>query len=508
MPANRPQKAVRPPIIEKWRRIAPSPTPFPEEIELSNLRDYLELSYAELEEKNLAIKQQRKDRVPVDQIREERLKYLTEETRIKAVTVLFSDLEGRLHMLDYDKKFLINSWDNLTFDGSSIRGFTAQKESDLRLGIDWGAFYHAPADIFGSGKVLIFCEIIDKDGSAYNGDIRGVLKGYAQKMFDTEGYTLNAANEIEGFLFNGMDAERRYHETGKFEYVNTGGYYHSLPGDPLRTFIDTVAEVQRAMGFENEKDHPEVAPSQFEINYSYGDVVTAADQIQIYKLICRQVATKMGLTASFLPKPVVGVNGSGMHTNVSVSKKGKNLFWDPKGEENISKLAWNFVDRILTHGNDICLMLNASVNAYRRLDPHYEAPNQLNASAVNRGAMVRIPIGNEKSSRIEVRAVAPDANPYMVLYSVFKTGLEGNLDKMKNLRSAQRYLPDNIYDAMDNFNKAEWTGKLLGEDVKARYADLKKASADRCPRLLGTVVKTPEIQFHHEIYNQFLWNQF
>ena len=117
----------------------------------------------------------------------------------------------------------------------------------------------------------------------------------------------------------------------KFEYVNTGGYYHSLPGDPLRTFIDTTAEVQRAMGFQNEKDHPEVAPSQFEINYSYGEVVAAADQIQLYKLICRQVATNLGLTASFLPKPVVGVNGSGMHTNVSISKGGKNLFWDPEG---------------------------------------------------------------------------------------------------------------------------------------------------------------------------------
>ena len=475
---------------------------------MSNLRDFLELSYTELEEKNLAIKQQRKDRVPADQIREERLKYLTDETRIKAVTVLFSDLEGRLHMLDYDKKFLIKSWDNLTFDGSSIRGFTAQRESDLRLGIDWGAFYHAPADIFGSGKVLIFCEIIDKDGTAYKGDIRGVLKGYAQTMYDTEGYTLNAANEIEGFLFQGQDAERRYPETGKFEYVNTGGYYHSLPGDPLRTFIDTVAEVQRAMGFENEKDHPEVAPSQFEINYTYGDVVTAADQIQLYKLICRQVATKMGLTASFLPKPVVGVNGSGMHTNVSVSKKGKNLFWDPKGEEKISKMAWQFVDRILTHGNDICLLLNASVNAYRRLDPHFEAPNQLIASAVDRGAMVRIPIGNEKSSRVEVRSVGPDANPYMVLFSVFKTGLEGDIEKVKNLRQAQRYLPDNIYDALENFRKAEWTGKLLGDDVKARYADLKQGSADRCSRLLGTVVKTPELQFHHEVYNQFLWNQF
>ena len=139
-------------------------------------------------------------------------------------------------------------------------------------------------------------------------------------MYKKKGYTLNAANEIEGFLFKGSDAERRYHETGKFDYVNTGGYYHSLPGDPLRTFIDTAAEVQRAMGFQNEKDHPEVAPSQFEINYSYGEVVAAADQIQLYKLICRQVATKMGLTASFLPKPVVGVNGSGMHTNVSITQ--------------------------------------------------------------------------------------------------------------------------------------------------------------------------------------------
>ena len=169
------------------------------------------------------------------------------------------------------------------------------------------------------------------------------------------------------------------------------------------------------MGFQNEKDHPEVAPSQFEINYGYGEVVTAADQIQLYKLICRQVATNMGLTASFLPKPVVGVNGSGMHTNVSISKNGKNLFWDPKGEEKLSKIGWDFVDRILTHGNDICLLLNPSVNAYRRLDPHFEAPNQIKASAVDRGSMVRIPIGNEKSMRVEVRSVAPDANPYMVM---------------------------------------------------------------------------------------------
>jgi len=475
---------------------------------LNELQDFLSLPYAELEELNLEAKNARQNRTAMGKIQEQRLKYLTDEKRIKAVTVLFTDLEGRLHMLDYDKKFLIKSWDNLTFDGSSIRGFTAQRESDLRLGMDWSSFYWAPADIFGPGKVLIFGHVIDKDGTPYRADIRGVLKGYADSLFDKQGYTLNAANEIEGFLFNGMDAERRYHETGKFEYVNTGGYYHSLPSDPLRKFIDTTAEVQRAMGFQNEKDHPEVAPSQFEINYSYSEVVGAADQIQLYKLICRQVATRMGLTASFLPKPVVGVNGSGMHTNVSVSKGGKNLFWDPKGEEMLSKFGWQFVDRILTHGNDICLLLNSSVNAYRRLDPHFEAPNQIMASAVDRGSMIRIPIGNERSMRTEVRSVAPDSNPYLVMLSVFKTGLEGDTAKMKNLRSAQRFLPDNIYDAMSNFRNSEWTTKLLGEDVKGRYADLKQASADRCPRLLGTFVKAPEVQYHHEVYNQFLWNMF
>jgi glutamine synthetase len=474
----------------------------------TELRNFLALSYEELEELNLAAKEQRKKRVDPDTIREDRLKYLTDEKRIKAVTVMFSDLEGRLHMLDYDKKFLLKSWDNLTFDGSSIRGFTAQRESDLRLGIDWSAFYWGPADFFGPGKVLVFGDVIEKQGGAYAADIRGILKEFANKQFEKEGYTLNAANEIEGFLFAGTDAERRYPETGKFEYVNTGGYYHSLPGDPLRSFIDTTAEVQRALGFQNEKDHPEVAPSQFEINYGYGEVVAAADQIQLYKLICREVATKLGMSASFLPKPVVGVNGSGMHTNVSINANGKNLFWDPKGEEKLSKFGWSFVDKILTHGNDICLLLNASVNAYRRLDPHFEAPNQIKASAVDRGSMVRIPIGNDKSMRVEVRSVGPDANPYLVLYSIFKTGLDGQTSKIKNLRQAERYLPDNIYTSLENFRGAEWATKLLGEDVKARYADLKQASADRCARLLGTVVKAPEVQFHHEVYNQYLWNQF
>src|SRR5512146_2183607 len=162
---------------------------------MNEVRDFLMLPYGELEELNLQAKEQRKKRIAPDKIQEARLKYLTDEKRIKAVTVLFSDLEGRLQMLDYDKKFLLKSYDNLTFDGSSIRGFTAQRESDLRLGLDWGSFYWAPSDVFGPGKVLLFGEVIDKDGSPYGGDMRGVLKAYAAKLHKEQGYTLNAANE-------------------------------------------------------------------------------------------------------------------------------------------------------------------------------------------------------------------------------------------------------------------------------------------------------------------------
>src|ERR1700694_5660420 len=203
----------------------------------NELRNFLTHSYDELEEMNLKAKEQRKNRVAPHKIQEDRIKYLTDEKRIKAVTVMFSDLEGRLHMLDYDKKFLIKSADTLTFDGSSIRGFTPQRESDLRLAIDWGAFYHAPGDIFGSGKVLVFGEVLDRAGAPFTADIRGVLKALSDEQFKKNGYTLNAANEIEGFVFQGIDAAQNYYQTGKFDYVNTGGYYHSLPGEPLRPFI-------------------------------------------------------------------------------------------------------------------------------------------------------------------------------------------------------------------------------------------------------------------------------
>ena len=213
-------------------------------------------------------------------------------------------------------------------------------------------------------------------------------------------------------------------------------------------------------------------------------MTAGADTIQLYKLICRQVATNMGLTATFLTQAVVGVNGSGMHTNVSVNKGRQELVLGSGRREKLSEFGWEFIDRILTRGRDTCLIFNASVNAYRRLDPHFEAPNQIKASAVDRGSMVRVPIGNERSARVEVRSVGPDANPYMALLSVFKTGLEGTISgEDPNLRQADKYLPDNIYDALADFKlTVGLDDDALRRGRQGRYADLKQASADRCPR--------------------------
>lgn len=477
----------------------------------SDLRNFLEVSYEELEKRNLTAKQKQLEGVPSKQLEKEYIQVLGEHHEIKAVTVCFTDLEGKFHMLDYDKKFLLKSYDNLTFDGSSVRGFSVVSESDLRLALDWGSFRWLPSDIFGAGKVLVFGLIQEKNGQPYPADMRHQLALYLKKLNQEQDIRCNISVECEGFLFKEVKAEQSFSSREGFDLVSLGGYYQSLPKDPLRQFIDCFAEVQRAMGFENEKDHFEVAPSQFELNYSYTDALLAADQLQLYKIIARQVANNMGFTASFLPKPIAGINGSGMHTNISLAKGGKNIFYAAEGEDNLSKEAWDFIDRILNNANDICLILNSSVNSYRRLDPNFEAPNQIKSSAVDRTSMIRIPLGNEKSARVEVRTVAPDCNPYLAFYSLIRTGLEGAMQEeitAENRRTRTKFLPGNIYDAMRLFKASTFMSELLGEDVKAKYVERKNESAERCPKALGTMVKTEEILFHHEVTNQYLWGKF
>lgn len=472
------------------------------------LKNFLEISYDELEEMNLKAKD-RSEKIAPAVLEKEYREYLEKEKRIKAVTLCFTDLEGRFHMLDYDKKFLLDSANNLTFDGSSIRGFSQQHESDLRMEIDWSSIRFLPSDVFGPGKVMMFVNVLGRDRKPYISDFRSQLSLYKNGLKKKSDLTAYVSAEVEGFLVDGINAEQKYAETQSLQFISTGGYYHSLPLDRLREFIDRAAEAQRALGFKNEKDHPEVAPSQFEMNFSYTDILRAADNIQLYKLVCRQVANNLGMTATFLPKPFVGVNGSGMHTNVSLAKKGKNIFYNPRGKDGLSDIAWNFIWRILNHASEICLVLNSSVNAYRRLDPHFEAPNQIKVSPIDRGSMIRIPVGNERSARIEIRSVAPDANPYLALFTILKTGLEGKpLVKDKDKRDRLRTLPDNIHDAIKLFKASDFVGKILEKENQEKYASYKQMAADRSPKSLGSLIKASEIIFHHEVTNQVLWNKF
>ena len=473
-----------------------------------SLKPFFELPYDQLEEMNIAVTK-KAETATAKEMQKEYTSLLLKESKIKAVTVCFSDIEGRFHMLDYDKKFLLDSLENLTFDGSSIRGFSAQFESDLRLDIDWTSIRFLPADVFGPGKIVVFASVLDRERKPYISDFRGQLKLYTEELKKKQGITAYGAPEIEGFIVDGIHAEQEYNRATGFKLISTGGYFHSLPLDKLRTFIDQAAEAQRALGFRNEKDHPEVAPSQFEMNFSYTDVLRAADQVQLYKLVCRQIARNMGLTATFLPKPVMGINGSGMHTNFSLAKDGKNIFYDKKGQDGLSPIAWKYINRLLNHAPEICLAINSSVNAYRRLDPHFEAPNQIKVSALDRGSMIRIPVGNEKTARIEVRSVAPDSNPYLVFYTILKTGNEGTeLKKQAERRARLRFLPDNINDAIRLFKSSSFISSILGEDNKEKYASFKQTAADRSPKALGALVKDSEVLYHHEVTNQVLWNNF
>ncbi|HEX5456340.1 MAG TPA: glutamine synthetase family protein [Candidatus Saccharimonadales bacterium] len=470
----------------------------------AKLKKFLELTYDELEELNL----EARTITDPTKAEKEHTATLNRENGIKAVTVCFSNIEGRLHMLDYDKKFFLKSLDNLTFDGSSIRGFSELHESDLRLSIDWTSLTYLPSDVFGPGKVAVFANIADKDGKPYESDFRGRLQDYSRKTKTSKGLEGFMAPEIEGFVLDGIDAEQHYNRHKGFALMTTGGYYHTLPLDKLRTFIDTVADVLRSMGFQNEKDHPEVAPSQFESNFSYTDVVRACDQIVLYKLVCRQVAHSLGMTATFLPKPVQGLNGNGMHVNFSLAKNGKNAFYDKAGRDNLSKYGWEVIGKILNRATEISLILNSSVNAYRRLDPNYEAPNQIKASAQDRGSMVRVPLGNERSARIEIRSVSPDASPYLMMYTVMKIAIEDKVPANSTRRQRLKFLPGNVNDAIRQFRASTFTTQVLGRSSKAKYLEYKVASAHRNPKELGDIIKESEILYHHEVTNQHLWSIF
>ncbi len=259
-----------------------------------------------------------------------------------------------------------------------------------------------------------------------------------------------------------------------------------------------------------------MAPAQFEINFKYSDALITADQILLYKFIARQVAKLYGFTATFLPKPRTGINGSGMHANMSLAKGGKNIFFEKDGEDGLSEIGQKFCHGVLHRAKELNLTYCSSVNSFRRLDPNFEAPNEIKKHACDRGSVVRIPLANEKSARIEVRAVAPDSNPYMAFFVLLQAGLEGmNTSKAEyaDIRSSLEKKPTKklygcIQDAIAGFKTSAFAKKVMGEASVRKYIELKQESADRCAKLLGKTVKRSEVIFHHEVKNQVLWKEF
>jgi len=481
-----------------------------------SLRDHLSLSYPELEVFNLEIKEEQQAGKSSAYFEEKITTFLERESRLKAITVAFSDLEGKLQMLDYDKKFFLGAIDNLTFDGSSISGFTDLGSSDLRLKADFGSFRLLPSDIFGTGKAIVFASVRNIDGTQFCSDFRGVLQEKLELLKKDKNYNFLVAPEVEGFLLKGVDVEQQFTEKNGFEMAAMGGYFNALPQDDLRRFIDTVAEVQRALGFENEKDHGEVGPSQFEINFKYANALITGDQILLYKLVARQVAKLMGFTASFLPKPIAGINGSGMHVNMSLAQDGVNVFYDKKGEDGISPLAQSFCMGILNRAKELNAVYCPSVNAFRRLDPNFEAPNAIQKSARDRGSIVRIPLGNEKSARIELRPVSPDANPYLVFFTLLESGMEGVDFSNKERADIASFLAKKpikklyptFHDALGGYKSSLYLRKIMGDFSHDKFYEIKKEVIDRAPKNLGTEIKSGEVLFHHEVRNQILWNKF
>jgi glutamine synthetase len=410
-------------------------------------------------------------------------------------------------MLDYDKKFLLKSADNLTFDGSSIRGFTPQRESDLRSS-STGARSIGRRPTSSAGKVLVFGDVIDRDGSPFAADMRGILKTVLEEQFEKNGYTLNAANEIEGFVFQGLDAER----TSRDRQVRVRQHRRllSLAARRPAAHVHRYGRRSAARDGLREREGP-----------SRGRALAVRDQLQLRR---SRGGRRYDPTLQADLPPSRHAPGHDRelpaqarrrrqrqrhaHQRLGEQRRQEHLLGSD-GEETSAPSAGSSSTASSPVGNDICLLLNASVNAYRRLDPHFEAPNQIKASAVDRGSMVRVPIGNERSARVEVRSVGPDANPYMVMLLGLQDRPRGRISERTRQPAPSRSLPARQHlRRARQLRSSEWTTTLFGADVKGRYADLKQASADRCPRLLGTFVKAQEVQYHHEVYNQYLWNLF
>ena len=404
------------------------------------------------------------------------------EENVKFIRLQFTDILGVLKAISITDDQLVKALDGeLMFDGSSIEGFVRIEESDMYLRPDPSTFLILPwtSPISPARTARIICDIYDDKGQAFMGCPRHCLKRATDEAA-AMGYSMMVGPEPEFFMF---EVDENGQPTLK---TNDKASYFDLPpvdnGEEARR---NMVEVLQTLGFEIEAAHHEVAPGQHEIDFKYNDAIRTADNIVTFRIAVRIVARQHGLHATFMPKPIFGINGSGMHMHVSLFENGENIFYDATKDDGLSDTCRYFIGGVMKHARAIAAITNPTVNSYKRLVPGYEAPVYIAWSYRNRSPLIRIPAKRGISTRIEVRNPDPSCNPYLGLSVILKAGLDGIKNKIlppepveqniyeMDLADRKEHgiesLPENLYEAIDELRKDKLIQEALGEHIYSRF---------------------------------------
>ena len=414
---------------------------------------------------------------------------MVEENGVKFIRLQFTDILGTLKNVAITDRQLEKALNNhCMFDGSSINGFVRVEESDMYLRPDLDTFLIFPWRPQQGKVARLICDVYMPDGTPFEGDPRYILKKAINKAKDM-GYTMNVGPECEFFLF---EVDNDGNPTLKTN--DKGSYFDLGPIDLGENARRDMTLALEDMGFEIETSHHEVAAGQNEIDFKYADALVTADNIATFKYVVKSIAQRHGLYATFMPKPLHGVNGSGMHINISLIKDGKNAFHNEEDELGLSSVAYNFIGGVLKHIKEICPITNPLVNSYNRLVPDYEAPVYIAWSAKNRSPLIRVPSAREEGTRIELRSPDPSSNPYLVLACLLLAGLEGikyNLEPPKcidkNIFALNREerkreniesLPESLHEAVAYMQKSDLVKEALGKNTFEYYIRAKEVEWD------------------------------
>ena len=420
----------------------------------------------------------------------EKVLKMAKDNDVRFIRLWFTDILGVLKSFAITIQELETALEEgMGFDGSSIQGYARIDESDMIAKPDPKTFQLLPWRPKENAVARMFADIYEPDGTPYKGDPRWVLKRNLKKAEDL-GYTFYVGPELEYFYFKSPE--------GKPEPLDKGGYFDLIPLDYATDLRRETILALEAMGIRVEYSHHEVAPSQHEIDLRYSDALSMADNAMTYRLVVKEIALRHGVYASFMPKPIFGQNGSGMHTHQSLFKGNKNAFYDPKDEFHLSKMAKAYTAGVLKHAKEISAITSQWVNSYKRLVPGYEAPVYIAWARRNRSSLVRVPMykpGKEKATRIELRCPDPACNPYLAFAVMLAAGLKGvekgytlpapveeDIFEMSEKERKQHgidSLPGSLQEAVQAMEKSELVKETLGEHIFQKFIENKNIEWDQ-----------------------------